>query len=146
MVKCNCPERKVSGHKCDLGKLPYSLVPFDALNAVVSVLNYGASKYAPRNWESGMKWSRPWSAAIRHMTQFWEGEDMDRESGLYHIAQAICSLLFLLAYEIRGMNQWDDRPKTLKSDPKVFTQRELDGAKFAAVEAYKIKLNDQMNR
>ncbi|HKE56465.1 MAG TPA: dATP/dGTP diphosphohydrolase domain-containing protein [Pyrinomonadaceae bacterium] len=46
------------GVKKDLGKLRWSLLPWDALEEVVKVLMFGASKYADRNWEKGMDWDR----------------------------------------------------------------------------------------
>jgi len=42
--------------KHDSGKDPWHLAPFDAFRAIVAVLRFGAHKYAPRDWEKGMKW------------------------------------------------------------------------------------------
>lgn len=97
------------GRKDDAGKAPWHLLPFDALSAIVAVLAFGALKYAPRNWEKGMDWDRPFSALLRHLTAWWEGEDRDPETGLSHLAHAGCCLLFLLAFEIRGIGR-DTRP------------------------------------
>ena len=38
------------GRKADAGKPRWSLLPWNALGAVVSVLEFGARKYAPGNW------------------------------------------------------------------------------------------------
>ena len=97
------------GHKADDGKLPYDLVPPDALEEIIKVLAFGAKKYAPRNWEKGMKWSRPFSALMRHMWAWWRGEHKDPETGISHLAHAGCCVLFLLAYEKRVLGE-DDRP------------------------------------
>ena len=97
------------GHKADDGKLPYDLVPPDALEEIIKVLAFGAKKYAPRNWEKGMKWSRPYSALMRHMWAWWRGEHKDPETGISHLAHAGCCVLFLLAYEKRVLGE-DDRP------------------------------------
>ena len=43
-------ERAALGHKDDLEKLRYDLVPVFAEAEVVKVLSYGAKKYAPGNW------------------------------------------------------------------------------------------------
>lgn len=99
-----------AGHKDDAGKAPWNLLPFDAVGAIVKVLQFGAGKYAPRNWERGMDWSRPFDALMRHMTAWWAGEKRDPETGLSHLAHAGCCILFLVAYEIRGIGE-DDRPK-----------------------------------
>jgi hypothetical protein len=96
--------------KYDVGKPRYDLVPWDALEEVVKVLNHGALKYNDRNWESGMDWSRMFAAGMRHDVAFWQKlEDEDPESGLPHLAHSICCRLFLLAYFLREEGN-DDRP------------------------------------
>lgn len=101
---------KLEGRKDDTGKLPWHLLPGDALEEIVKVLQFGANKYAERNWEAGMKWSRPFAALMRHAWAWWRGEQTDKETGLSHLAHAGCCLLFLLAYSVRN-KQGDDRPK-----------------------------------
>jgi len=107
------PPQEVSsgeGVKKDAGKDPWHLVPWDAVRAIVKVLQFGANKYAPRNWEKGMAWSRPYDALMRHMTAWWEGEHKDAETGFSHLWHAGCCILFLIAFEIRGIGK-DDRGK-----------------------------------
>ena len=103
--------------KDDAEKLRYDLVPFDALAEIVKVLNFGATKYAPRNWEAGFDWSRIYAATLRHLTSWWQGEDRDPETGLSHLAHAGCCILFLLAFKIRGAGK-DDRPNSKTYGPK----------------------------
>lgn len=98
------------GRKDDSGKPPWDLLPYDALDDVVAVLMYGATKYAPRNWEAGMRWGRLFAAAMRHMRAWWGGEDSDPETGLPHLAHAACCILFLLAYMKRKAGI-DDRSR-----------------------------------
>jgi hypothetical protein len=97
------------GRKDDEGKDRWDLMPFDALRGIVRVLGFGARKYQERNWEQGMAWSRCYSAALRHLTAWWEGEAADPETGFSHLWHAGCCLLFLIAYERRGVGT-DDRP------------------------------------
>jgi len=104
----------IGAYKADNGKAPWHLLPFDALDEIVAVLQQGAEKYPPRNWESGMDWHRPFSACLRHLTAWWMGEDKDKETGLSHLAHAGCCILFLLGYEKRGMTKWDDRPTSVE--------------------------------
>ena len=99
------------GVKHDGGKLPWHLFPWDAGAAVVRVLQFGARKYADRNWEKGIPHSRTFSATIRHLTAWHEGEDNDPETGESHLAHAVCEVLFALAFELRGRADLDDRPK-----------------------------------
>jgi hypothetical protein len=99
--------------KNDAGKLRYDLVPYDALDEIVAVFNYGAAKYADRNWESGFTFGRPIAAAFRHLSAWARGEEKDPESGLSHLAHAACNILFLIAFQLRGVGT-DDRTKTTK--------------------------------
>jgi hypothetical protein len=100
----------LTGRKNDEGKLKYNLVPFDALDNVVRVFTNGASKYSDRNWEGGFTWGRLSSAALRHISAWEQGNDLDEEWQLPHLAHAICCLLMLLALTLRGKGQ-DDRTK-----------------------------------
>lgn len=99
------------GRKDDSGKLPFELLPHDALTEVTKVLRFGANKYAARNWEKGMNWSRPYAALMRHMWAWWRGEDFDSETGVSHLAHAACCVLFLLSFHLRQAGT-DDRPAT----------------------------------
>lgn len=98
------------GIKFDDSKLPWHLLPGDAVAEIVKVLQFGADKYSERNWEKGMAWSRCFSALMRHMWAYWKGEDNDPETGLSHLAHAGCCVLFLLGYQLRKVGT-DDRPK-----------------------------------
>jgi hypothetical protein len=82
--------------KFDAGKLRWTLLPFEVLAIVVQVLMFGASKYGDLNWQNGLGIKRLMDAALRHQTAFLGGEDMDPESGLSHLAHAICCLMFAL--------------------------------------------------
>jgi hypothetical protein len=108
-VRIDC-QTDGSGIKADAGKDPWELAPWDALRSVVAVLAFGARKYGDRNWERGMAWSRLYGATLRHLTAWWQGEARDPETGLPHLAHVACCVLFLLAFELRGMGG-DDRPQ-----------------------------------
>jgi hypothetical protein len=97
------------GKKFDTDKLPYDLLPGDAIEEIVKVLQFGAVKYGERNWEKGMRWNRPFAALMRHMWAWWKGEEKDPETGLSHLAHAGCCILFLLSYTLRGVGE-DNRP------------------------------------
>ena len=113
------------GSKLDAGKLPWALMPWDALEGAVKVLAFGASKYGDRQWEGGMAWSRCYSALQRHMTAWWQySEDGDPETGFSHLGHAMCCLLFLAAYEQRGVGL-DDRPSALSNSSANKTSEEI---------------------
>lgn len=85
------------GIKYDTGKDPWDLLPWGAVREVVAVLGHGARKYGPGNWKKvpGAR-KRYFAAAQRHMLAWWGGEKIDPESGLSHLAHAVCCLLFLI--------------------------------------------------
>lgn len=88
--------------KQDLGKLRYDLLPFDAVDEVVAVLNYGINKYPKpeENWRvnsSREDIKRYEAALLRHMSLHMQGELMDEESGLPHMAQVATNALFIIA-------------------------------------------------
>nr|BDD47795.1 hypothetical protein 13 [Deltaproteobacteria bacterium] len=86
----------------------FQLLPAAALEDVVKVFTYGAGKYDPRNWESGIAWGRVFGAVMRHLWAFWRGEDADPETGLPHLAHAVAGCLFLLTF-MRTHKELDDR-------------------------------------
>jgi hypothetical protein len=103
------------GVKFDDGKTRDELLPPELEEAVAMVLAFGAKKYADRNWEKGMAWSRPYAATRRHLRNwfarrdFGHGPGKDRDSGYSDLAHAATNIAFLLAYEARATGI-DDRP------------------------------------
>jgi hypothetical protein len=89
------------GMKFDKNKPDYSLLPFAAVDEVVKVLTYGAAKYDRFNWEK-VEAVRYQAATMRHFSAHMQGEKIDPESGISHLAHAICSLLYLLDFELKG--------------------------------------------
>lgn len=97
--ECSRTRSLVEGVKHDEGKLEWSLVP-RAFEHVVRVLMYGAGEYAPYNWRKVKHWrKRYYNAARRHLEDWRHGERLDPESGLPHLAHAICCVLFMLALD-----------------------------------------------
>lgn len=96
------------GIKHDTGKARMDLLPTEALIEVSRVLAYGAAKYSDHNWREGLAWSRVIGAALRHLTAFNDGIDIDPETGLSHAAHAACNLMFLLDY-MKSHPELDDR-------------------------------------
>ena len=89
-----------AGRKFDGGKLDYTLVPWEGMDEVVKVLEFGAKKYARDNWKKVEHAdTRYLAAAFRHLIQHNNGETADKETGLSHLAHATCCMLFLLALE-----------------------------------------------
>ena len=100
------------GMKFDGDKPMTELYPVDAYMGTCRGLTYGAKKYAPRNWEKGIKFGRVFGALLRHLFAWWKGEDVDPESGLHHLDHAGCCLAFLQQYTTQRERYaaFDDRP------------------------------------
>lgn len=89
----------LAGHgvKGDAHKPRFELLPPHALETVASVLAHGAAKYSDDNWrrvEGG--YGRYIAAALRHVYARMKGERLDPESGMPHLAHAVCSVLFAM--------------------------------------------------
>lgn len=112
------PNKLVEGYKADESKVRMDLIPPEFIFATADILTFGAEKYSDRNWEKGMKWGRPFGAAMRHLWAWWGGKtvtnknfllgDFDAETRRSHLWHAACCLAFLIAYEARGIGT-DDR-------------------------------------
>ena len=90
-------ETEVKGVKHDQGKLRWDLLPILLVQEVIKVLMAGSEKYEDNNWKHiEHKYPRYWNAAMRHMTQYVTEGQNDDETGLNHLAHAICCMLFLL--------------------------------------------------
>ena len=113
------PDKKTGGSalKFDDNKLPVNLLSSEALMQTAAVLRFGADKYSEHNWRQGFAWSRPLAAAMRHIMAFNDGEDKDPESGLSHLAHAMCCIMFLLEFE-KTHKELDDRYKVDVSTTK----------------------------
>jgi hypothetical protein len=98
-----------NGVKFDQHKPRLDLLDAHAIEQLAAVLTFGAQKYDAHNWRKGILKSRLIAAALRHIFAYMRGEDNDPESGLSHIAHAMCNLMFLLGSEHRP--ELDDRYK-----------------------------------
>lgn len=104
---------KSTGKKHDGGKPSMALLSPAALIEVAKVLDFGAKKYDAWNWKGGFKWGRLASAVLRHIFAWLSGEDKDPETGLSHLAHAMCGLMFLVDFEVNKIGE-DDRYKNGK--------------------------------
>ncbi|MFY4767490.1 dATP/dGTP diphosphohydrolase domain-containing protein [Aliarcobacter butzleri] len=75
-----------------------------AVAEVAKVIDYGAKKYDRKNWALVDDKERYESASLRHQISFHNGEYLDEESGLQHLAHSIASQLFLLELKLREKN------------------------------------------
>lgn len=91
-------------------KAPLSCVPMPVMYEVGLAMLEGALKYGRHNYRvSGVRISTYYDAVLRHITAWWEGQDIDPESGLPHIVKAIACLAVIRDAEMLGLVN-DDRP------------------------------------
>lgn len=98
------------GMRFNSGKLPINLIPTSAMYALADVLEYGATKYDDHNWRRGMKWSVPYSCAMRHLLKWFEGEERDEESGREHLSHVMANIAMLVEFS-KTCPELDDRFK-----------------------------------
>jgi hypothetical protein len=93
-----------------VAKVPLSPVPAQVMAEVGLAMMEGALKYGRHNYRvAGVRASVYYDAALRHMMAWWEGEDIDPDSGLPHLVKAIACFVVLRDSQIQG-NWVDDRP------------------------------------
>lgn len=97
------------GIKFDGDKPRMDLLDPYAIEQLAKVLTFGAQKYAAHNWRKGLSKTRLVAAALRHTFAYLRGENTDPETGLSHMAHAMCCCMFILGLEHRP--ELDDRYK-----------------------------------
>jgi len=86
------------------------LIPHIA-RAEAEVFKLGAEKYGPFNWRNEpISASVYYEAALRHLFQWWEGEDIDPESGQTHLAH-VRACMAIIMDAAKGDTLQDDRPE-----------------------------------
>jgi len=91
-------------------KAPMSTVSAPVMAEVGVAMLEGALKYGRHNYRAvGVRASVYYDATMRHLMDWWEGQDIDPDSGMSHITKAITSLVVLRDSMIQG-NWSDDRP------------------------------------
>lgn len=91
-------------------KAPLHLVPPVALHFTALAFKDGAAKYGPFNWrEHRVSSSVYYAAALRHLSAWWDGEDVAADSGVDHLGHVMaCMAILLDAKSVDKLN--DDRP------------------------------------
>ena len=117
LVMNNMPERLTQGAAKPTNpkdivattKLPLHLIPM-ITQAYLAIGHFnGLGKYGRDNWRaSGVLASIYVSAALRHITSWFEGEELDPDDKVPHLMGAITSLSILIDAQYTGMLN-DDR-------------------------------------
>ena len=91
------------GKKYDGEKPRLYLLPPHTLVEVGKVLTFGAAKYDEHNWKKlDNLQNRYTGAALRHIFAHMAGEELDPETGLDHLAHALCCLMFKLEAKLEN--------------------------------------------
>lgn len=123
-VKESNPKDAIGSRKAKVSVIPAGVL-FDLGNAMVE----GMCKYGRHNYRAiGVRSSVYYDAAMGHMMDWWEGQDIDPDSGLSHITKAMASLAVLRDAMLQDMLH-DDRPprsKVHKADFSKLTAEIID--------------------
>lgn len=102
------------------GKGRYDLISPFATMRLARWYELGSKKYADRNWERGMPFSRYINSLKRHIDKYIMGmEDED------HLAAAAWNIFAIMHHQELGQTQFDDMPhyfsnsQTKGSEPEV---------------------------
>jgi hypothetical protein len=87
----------------------FDLIPAGPLQALAEHFGRGARKYADRNWEKGYAWALSFAAMMRHAWTWWDGEDIDPETGSSHLTAVAWHSFALQEFQARGLGT-DTRP------------------------------------
>lgn len=104
--------KKPSNPKEAIGdtKLNLSLVPDTAHMYLASAFTEGALKYGSYNWRAaGVRASTYVAACRRHLSKWWNGEEIDPKTQVHHLANAMACLAIILDAKLVGKLN-DDRP------------------------------------
>ncbi len=94
-------------------KAPMSTVPGRVIAELGLAMLEGAAKYGRHNYRgAGVRSSVYYDATMRHLISWWEGEDIDPDSGLSHVTKAIASLTVLRDAMHQAKLEDDRPPKT----------------------------------
>lgn len=96
------------GLKYDSDKPDMSLLSSISMVELAKVLSFGKEKYAAHNWRKGISLTRLNAAAMRHIFAHNNGEDLDPETGLSHLAHAMCCMMFAVELQ-QTRSDVDDR-------------------------------------
>lgn len=114
-------------------KAQMELLPAEAMLEVGRVLAFGAAKYGSYNWmHADRSGGSDVGAAIRHILKDLAGQQLDEESGLYHLAHAITRLLFVLEGDITDGTEAENRTVCHEAEKRAKEAVRQDDAGAAA--------------
>jgi len=108
----------------------FDLIPIRPLEELARLYGYGATKYAPRNWQKGYEFSKSYASLLRHLVAFWNGEDFDEETGCHHLSSVAFHAFALMEFNsYKEYNQFDDRPIPRQKISNIYEAKKEDEAR-----------------
>ena len=98
---------KLGGLRYDEGKNKMYLIPAEWDEVLGEIFTIGAKKYAERNWELGMDYSKVMGPLMRHLKDYRKGIKIDPTDGLPAIAKVAWNALALYYYDLKGLGKDD---------------------------------------
>lgn len=99
-------------------KTPLHLVPTAGIEAEAWAFQCGADKYGAYNWrEKTISSSVYYAATLRHLQAWWNGEELDAESGHPHLGHARACLNMIMDGALHGKLN-DNRPPRATKEMK----------------------------
>ena len=95
----------------------FDLIPPGVLAQIARHYGVGAKKYDDGNWQKGYDWKYSYAALQRHANSFWNGEDIDEETGSKHVI-AVAWHAIALAWFMENRPEYDNRESTVKAKTK----------------------------
>lgn len=106
-------------------KPPMSTVPMNVVAEIGVAMLEGACKYGRHNYRGvGVRASVYFDATMRHLVSWWEGEDIDPDSGASHITKALASLAVLRDAQMQGKCTDDRPPRSAPFFPRLVAESE----------------------
>lgn len=87
-------------------KVRMDLLPWKELEEIAKVYTAGAKKYGPNQWQDLPNgYERYKGAMLRHLCEVEKGNDIDEETGCYHIAQVAWNAIAMLHFKLKDYKQ-----------------------------------------
>ena len=123
------------------GKGRFDLITPFGLSRIARWYELGAMKYADRNWEKGIPFSRYFDSAMRHMNKYMMG--MTDED---HLAAACWNLLAIMHHEELNQKDLDDLPHYLNNSLiKEDIRQDLEELEKERMEEH-IKIHEEISK
>jgi hypothetical protein len=114
------PKDQAATDRIDLSLFPDTAVAYGALAMTEGHLKYGGYNFRP----AGVQASVYVAACRRHLAKWYNGEDVDADTKVPHLANALACIAILIdSIECKNMN--DDRPPTCDLAKLMDGQREI---------------------